>query len=124
MKKLVIFLFVVTLPVFAGNKPADEQNKKLPLYMEKIQDLYHGIPWSHEREKYHTMKEFQALPFSYKRKLTSGLSVLSGVGLVMLAPEFVFSGEEKKELFGLGMTYLGLGLEVTGCYLAFWSPKE
>ena len=123
MKKLMVALFVITVPVFAGDKPTDERAKTYHI-MEKFQDLGHGVPWSHEREEYHTQKEFQALPWSHTRKLTSGLSTLSGFGLAVIAPEFIFSGETEKELLGLGMAYLGAGLAVTGCYLAFWSPKE
>ena len=122
MKKLVIALFVIVLPVFAGNDPTDEREKKYHI-MEKFQDLYHGIPWSHKREEYHTMKEFQTLPWSHKRKLASGLSTLSGVGVAMTSIVTAAGGDISGEL-GLVGTYLGAGLTFTGCYLAFWSPKE
>ena len=107
MKKLLIFLFVLALPVSAGNEPPVETGKSVMTHAEIEQTLD-----QYDRSiKLYNKREW-GLAW-----ITSGVSV-SGVGVATAMVADLDKG------LTLGIAAVGVGLVVTGCYLVFKSNKQ
>ena len=102
MKNLFIFLFVITLPVSAGNKPPAEEEKSVLTHAEIERDL---DQYGRSIKLYNSRRKGWAW-------VTWGVSV-SGTGVATAMVTDLDKG------LTLGIAAVGIGLAVTGCYLVF-----
>ena len=107
MKQFLIFLFIMTFPVSAGNEPAPETEKDTAEYAESGQTL----------EVYKNAEESVRMK---GRRVGRNLGILGiaavGTGIAVYHQYDKWSGVE--------ISLIGVGVTAVGCYAAFINRKK
>ena len=99
MKKLVVFLFVLTLPVSAGDEPVPEKEKSVVEYTEDERAV----------EDYNEAR-------SFGRNVSILGATVSTLGMTVVSQYDEWSGME--------LSLLGVAIAGFGCYVLFKNRKQ
>ena len=105
MKQLLIFLFVMTLPVSAGNEPVPEAEKDAVGYTESGQTLYKSA-----------VEDIRIRGRRFGRNLGILGITASAVGVTVY--------HEYDKWSGIEISLIGVGVTAIGCYVAFSNRKK
>ena len=105
MKQLLIFLFLMTLPVSAGNEPVPETEKDAVEYTESGRTLY---------------KSAEEDIRIRGRRFGRNLGILGGAAFATGVT--VYHAYDKWS--GIEISLIGAGVTAIGCYVAFSNRKK